>query len=91
MPEHTVLLKENEYQLLQEFLRLIQKYGQESMQRTLEQIMKEQEQQVSEKQNEDNDPWSNPNIEIPTGNSGIGDLAINHDHYLYGTPKKYSS
>lgn len=21
-------------------------------------------------------------------NSGIGDLAENHDHYLYGTPKK---
>ncbi len=88
MLEHTILLKENEYQLVQEFLGLIQKYGQKSIQNTLELIKKEQEQQVS--RNEDNDPWSNPNIEIATGNSGIGDLAINHDHYLYGTPKKYS-
>ncbi|MCP4695713.1 MAG: hypothetical protein GY862_02520 [Gammaproteobacteria bacterium] len=89
MPEHAVLLKENERQLVQEFLRLIRKYGQKPMQRILKQMGKEQEQQVSKEQNEDNDPWSNPDIEIPSGNSGIGDLAINHDHYLYGTPKKH--
>ncbi len=87
MPEHTILLEENERQLVQEFLKLIHKYGQKPIQHILEQINKEPE-QLSE--NEDNDPWTNPDIEIQTGNSGIGDLALNHDHYIYGTPKKYS-
>jgi len=90
MSKYIISLKENEYQLLQGLLSLIRKYGQESMLHTLERVNKEQERQVSEEQDEEKDPWSNPNIEISTGNSGIGDLAINHDHYLYGTPKKYS-
>lgn len=34
------------------------------------------------------DPWSNPDIELPSVDTGIPDLAENHDHYLYGTPKR---
>lgn len=35
------------------------------------------------------DPWDAllSNIEEKTVNTGIGDLADQHDHYLYGTPK----
>ncbi|HLC15146.1 MAG TPA: hypothetical protein VJL89_02830 [Thermodesulfovibrionia bacterium] len=35
-----------------------------------------------------NDPWSNPNIDLPSIDTGIEDLAENHDHYLYGLPKQ---
>jgi hypothetical protein len=90
MSEYIISLKENEYQLLQGLLSLIRKYGQKSMLHTLERIGKEQERQLSKEQDEEKDPWSNPDIEIATGDSGIGDLAINHDHYLYGTSKKFS-
>jgi hypothetical protein len=33
------------------------------------------------------DPWANPNTELPMTDAGIADFALNHDHYLYGTPK----
>ena len=33
------------------------------------------------------DPWTNPDIELPSVDTGIEDFSINHDHYLYGTPK----
>ncbi len=36
---------------------------------------------------ENNDPWSNPDAELPSVDTGIPDFSINHDHYLYGTPK----
>ena len=36
-----------------------------------------------------NDPWTNPEIKSPSVDTKIKDLSINHDHYLYGTPKKY--
>ena len=39
------------------------------------------------KQNTDDDPWSDPNIELPSVSTGIEDFSINHDHYLYGTSK----
>ena len=35
-----------------------------------------------------NDPWTNPEIVLPSVDTKIEDLSINHDHYLYGTPKK---
>ncbi len=35
-----------------------------------------------------NDPWTNPEIELPSVDTKIEDLSINHDHYLYGTSKK---
>ena len=35
------------------------------------------------------DPWSNPDIPIKSVETGIPDLAMNHDHYAWGTPKKY--
>jgi len=34
-----------------------------------------------------NDPWSNPNIDLPSTDTGIADFAHQHDHYLYGTEK----
>jgi len=34
------------------------------------------------------DPWSNPDAVFPTTDTGIADFALNHDHYLYGTPKQ---
>lgn len=36
----------------------------------------------------DCDPWVNPDLDIPAADTGIPDLALNHDHYLYGVPKK---
>lgn len=50
------------------------------------------ERQVDESKEEDysyeDDPWVNLNIEEIACDTGKGDLAINHDHYLYGTRKK---
>ena len=37
--------------------------------------------------NVENDPWSNPNIDLPSINTGISDFAQHHDHYLYGSEK----
>ena len=32
---------------------------------------------------EQNDPWSNPNVTLPSVDTGITDFARQHDHYLY--------
>ncbi|NOQ36131.1 MAG: hypothetical protein GQ569_09590 [Methylococcaceae bacterium] len=37
---------------------------------------------------ETDDSWDNLNIEEIAIETGIEDLAENHDHYLYGTPKR---
>jgi hypothetical protein len=34
------------------------------------------------------DPWGNSEVELPTVDTGIEDFSLNHDHYLYGTPKR---
>jgi hypothetical protein len=34
------------------------------------------------------DPWDNLNIDEIAVDTGIEDFAENHDHYLYGTPKR---
>jgi len=34
------------------------------------------------------DPWSNPELELPSTDAGITDFAANHDHYLYGNEKQ---
>ncbi len=34
------------------------------------------------------DPWDNLNIEEIAVDTGIEDFAENHDHYLYGIPKR---
>lgn len=39
------------------------------------------------KQNTIDDPWSDPDAELPSVDTGIEDFSVNHDHYLYGTPK----
>ncbi len=31
------------------------------------------------------DPWCNPDIDLPCVDTGIADLAVHHDYYLYGT------
>lgn len=36
----------------------------------------------------DDDPWDNLDIEEIAVDTGIEDFAENHDHYLYGTPKR---
>lgn len=35
-----------------------------------------------------NDPWTHPDVDLPSVDTEIEDFSINHDHYLYGTPKK---
>ncbi|MGR3178833.1 MAG: hypothetical protein ACUZ8E_12340 [Candidatus Anammoxibacter sp.] len=35
-----------------------------------------------------NDPWTNSDIKLPSVDTKIEDLSINHDHYIYGIPKK---
>lgn len=37
---------------------------------------------------QDGDPWANPDLPMPSVDTGIHDLVLNHDHYLYGAPKK---
>jgi len=37
---------------------------------------------------ESNDPWINPDIDIPSVDTGREDGSISHDHYIYGTPKR---
>jgi len=34
------------------------------------------------------DPWDDLNIDEISVDTGIEDFAENHDHYLYGTPKR---
>lgn len=34
------------------------------------------------------DPWDNLNIDEIAVDTGIEDFAENHDHYLYGNPKR---
>jgi hypothetical protein len=34
------------------------------------------------------DPWANPSLDCPAVDTGITDFALNHDHYLYNTPKR---
>lgn len=36
----------------------------------------------------DEDPWDNLDIQEIAVDTGIDDLAENHDYYLYGTPKR---
>jgi hypothetical protein len=38
-------------------------------------------------ENESTDPWANPNLTLPSIDTGISDFARHHDHYLYGTEK----
>ncbi|MCX7066250.1 MAG: hypothetical protein NTW85_00900 [Methylococcales bacterium] len=33
------------------------------------------------------DPWTNPDISLPSTDTEIKDFAVNHDHYLYGVDK----
>jgi hypothetical protein len=35
--------------------------------------------------NESTDPWANPNLALPSIDTGITDFARHHDHYLYGS------
>lgn len=37
------------------------------------------------------DPWLDLDIDDIAVDTGIEDLSLNHDHYLYGTPKKHKS
>lgn len=37
---------------------------------------------------EADDPWDNLDIDGIAVDTGISDFAENHDHYLYGTPKR---
>lgn len=37
----------------------------------------------TEKESEKDDPWSNPDAEWPCVDTGIEDLSINQDYYLY--------
>jgi hypothetical protein len=46
------------------------------------------QQDRSTTENELNDPWDNPNLNLPSVDTGITDFAHNHDHYLYGTEKR---
>jgi hypothetical protein len=32
------------------------------------------------------DPWANPDIDLPSVDTGRADFSINHDQYIYGTP-----
>ena len=36
----------------------------------------------------DVDPWTNEEVEIASIDTGRDDGSINHDHYLYGSPKR---
>ena len=36
----------------------------------------------------DVDPWTNAEVEITSIDTGRDDGSINHDHYLYGSPKR---
>ncbi len=33
------------------------------------------------------DPWTNPDISLPSTDTEIKDFAVNYDHYLYGVDK----
>jgi hypothetical protein len=57
-----------------------------------ERLRKEAEHLEAEKiakyeSSQSNEPWTNPDMELPSVDTGIEDFSISHDHYLYGTPK----
>ena len=44
--------------------------------------------EIKEDQSTEEDVWDNLDINTISVDTGIEDLAENHDHYLYGLPKK---
>ncbi|EDN66929.1 hypothetical protein BGP_2382 [Beggiatoa sp. PS] len=72
-------------QLEQSLRQIAQKEGREISQMALIAIQQFIQQYRSTTENELNDPWANPNIALPSIDTGITDFASNHDHYLYGT------
>lgn len=44
--------------------------------------------EIRERSTAENDPWDNLDIDEIAVDTGIEDFAENHDHYLYGTPKR---
>ena len=53
-----------------------------------EKLRKDAESYTRKKDRSNNDPWTNPNIEISPVDTGREDGSVNHDHYLYGSPKR---
>lgn len=45
-------------------------------------------QENTPKDSEDIDPWDALDVEALAVDTGIEDFAENHDHYLYGLPKR---
>ena len=37
---------------------------------------------------EADDPWANPDVELPAVDTGIEDFSINHDHYICRTSNR---
>lgn len=60
----------------------------EALEKTLSEKDSSFKEESAEEKAYDNSPWANLDIEDIACESGKGDLAINHDHYLYGTKKR---
>ncbi len=73
---------------LSDQLWLIEKLLQRFRQSMVQQNDQQDEQIASLAINASIDPWDNLDLEAIAVDTGITDFAKNHDHYLYGTPKK---
>lgn len=71
-----ILSQEKTFQLIKEIENILLSEG----------ISYELKKELNE--NEENDPWDSLNIDEIAVDTGIEDFAENHDHYLYGIPKK---
>jgi len=72
---------------LAELLRTIEEAD---LEKALEPYLKKSEPEKKAKTEKDDETWRDflENIDKYAVETGIKDLAENHDHYLYGTPKR---
>ncbi len=84
---YQLTLQITDTQLEQSLRQVAQKEGRNLPEMALIAIQQFIQQYSSSTDNELNDPWANPNLALPSIDTGITDFAHNHDHYLYGTEK----
>jgi len=81
-----------DYRSYEQRLEQLAKILKISLDKVFQEMIVNLERQVDESKEEaysyEDDPWVNLNIEEIACDTGKGDLAINHDYYLYGKKKR---
>jgi hypothetical protein len=80
---YQLTLQITDAQLEQSLRQLAQKEGRNISEIALIAIQQFVQQHRLTTDHEQNDPWTNPNLDLPGVDTGITNFAYNHDHYLY--------